>query len=135
MPASIYSLHYDILLAIFRELSLYSISGPDLLPHKSVNKVNLRERVIRRRSLARAALVCSAFADPATEVLWSAYFSGKMRILLSLLSGCKKGTDESHRKVYVSHHSDLHGRPTTLTESGPRSISTVTLLQKTGLPS
>ena len=117
MPTSIYSLNYDILLEIFHELSLHAISGPYSFERRE--RVSVAERVIRRQTLAGAALVCRAFADPATKVLWSSYFNGNMRILLELLSVCKKIPNENRRgKVYVSQHSTRHSRPSTLTMTG-----------------
>ena len=118
MPASIYSLHYDILLAIFHELSLHVVSGPDLFRWNRDKSVSDTERRIRRLALASAALVCRAFADPATEVLWSVFFDGKMQILLELLSVCKRARDDEDHIVFVSHLTIRHGRITTLTTTG-----------------
>ena len=117
MPTSIYSLNYDILLAIFHELSLHAISGPHSFERSRDESVSLTERRIRRLALASAALVCRAFADPATKVLWSAFFDGKMQILLKLLSVCKRARDGDHI-VFVSHLTIRHGRITTLTKTG-----------------
>ena len=132
MPTSIYSLNYDILLEIFHQLSLHAISGPYSF-ERSRERVSVAERVIRRQTLAGAALVCRAFADPASKVLWSAYFNGNMRILLELLSVCKKIPEGNRRKVYVSQHSTRLSSPSTRNKTGLWSLSTAIFLLRSGL--
>lgn len=67
---------HEIILKIFYALAVHEKTG--------YSDSDAEAEFVSRYSLASAALVCRAFAEPATEVLWNVHFNAKGGSLINL---------------------------------------------------